>query len=193
VTAAELDDVVWLEDAIVLADELRDLFSDPASGGFFTTGSDAEELIVRPQDFFDNATPSENALAADALLRLSAVTGDETHAADTRRMLAMLGPAMTQYPTSFGMLLGAYERALTPPVEVAIVGPDVALRTTWARRVTAHGVGVRSPEGAGAALSPLLTDRPYTGVSTAYVCEHFACRAPVHDADALEDALDAVL
>ena len=63
---------------------------------------------------------------------------------------------MTQYPTSFGMLLGAYERALTPPVEVAIVGPDPALRTAWARRVTAHGVGVRSPTGAGDALSPLL-------------------------------------
>jgi uncharacterized protein YyaL (SSP411 family) len=193
VTAAEYDDVAWLEDAVVLADKLRDLFADPASGGFFTTGSDAEELIVRPQDFFDNATPSENALAADALLRLSAVTGDDTHAADTRRMLAMLGPAMTQYPTSFGMLLGAYERALTPAIEVAIVGPDHALRTAWARRVTAHGVGVRSPEGAHAALSPLLTDRPYDGTSTAYVCEHFACRAPVHDADALEDALDAVL
>jgi hypothetical protein len=193
VTAAEYDDVAWLEDAVVLADELRDLFSDPASGGFFTTGSDAETLIVRPQDFFDNATPSENSLAADALLRLAAVTGDDVHATDTHRMLAMLGPAMTQYPTSFGMLLGAYERALTPPVEVALVGPDVALRTVWARRVTAHGVGVRSPEGGHAGLSPLLADRPYEGTSTAYVCEHFACRAPVHDATALEDALDAVL
>ena len=91
VTAAEYDDVAWLEDAVVLADELRDLFSDPASGGFFTTGSDAEALIVRPQDFFDNATPSENSLAADALLRLAAVTGDDTprgrhppHARDAR-------------------------------------------------------------------------------------------------------------
>ena len=44
----------------------------------------------------------------------------------------MLGPAMTQYPTSFGMLLGAYERALTPPVEVAIVGPG---------HRAAHGLG----------------------------------------------------
>jgi uncharacterized protein YyaL (SSP411 family) len=194
VTAAEYDDVAWLEDAVVLADELRELFSDAASGGFFTTGSDAESLIIRPQDFFDNATPSENSLAADALLRLAAVTGDERHAADTRRMLAMLGPAMTQYPTSFGMLLGGYERALTPPVEVAIVGPDRALTTVWARRVTAHGVGVRSPDGGHAALSPLLTDRPYDGTtSTAYVCEHFACRAPVQDARALDDALDAVL
>jgi len=194
VTAAEYDDVAWLEDAVVLAEELRELFSDPASGGFFTTGSDAQSLIIRPQDFFDNATPSENSLAADALLRLAAVTGDETHAADVRRMLAMLGPAMTQYPTSFGMLLGAYERALTPPVEVAIVGPDVALRTVWARRVTAQGVGVRSADGSHPALSPLLAERPYDGTtSTVYVCEHFACRTPVHDATALSDALDAVL
>jgi uncharacterized protein YyaL (SSP411 family) len=178
---------------VVLADELRELFADPASGGFFTTGSDSEPLIVRPQDFYDNATPSENSLAADALLRLAAVTGDETHAADVRRMLAMLGPAMAQYPTAFGMLLGAYERALTPPIEVAIVGPDPALRTVWAGRVTAHGVGVRSPEGAHAGLSPLLADRPYDGTTTAYVCEHFTCRAPVHDTTGLTDALDAVL
>jgi uncharacterized protein YyaL (SSP411 family) len=193
VTAAEYDDVAWLEDAGVLADELRDLFADAASGGFFTTGTDAESLIVRPQDFYDNATPSENSLAADALLRLAAVTGDATYAADTHRMLAMLGPAMTQYPTSFGMLLGAYERALTPAVEVVVVGPDPALRTAWARRVTAHGVGVRSPQGTGTGLSPLLADRPYDGTSRAYVCEHFACRAPVEDAEGLEVALDAVL
>jgi uncharacterized protein YyaL (SSP411 family) len=193
VTAAELDDVAWLEDAVVLADELRALFADPASGGFFTTGTDAESLIVRPQDFFDNATPSENSLAADALLRLAAVTGDDGLATDSRRMLAMLGPAMTQYPTSFGMLLGAYERALTPPIEVAIVGPDRALRTAWARRVTANGVGVRSPEGANAGLSPLLEDRPYDGTTRAYVCEGFACRAPVTDVDGLARELDAVV
>ncbi|MGZ4796863.1 MAG: thioredoxin domain-containing protein [Acidimicrobiia bacterium] len=192
VTAAELDDVRRLEDAVVLAVELRELFSDAASGGFYTTGEDAEPLVVRPQDFFDNATPSENSLAADALLRLAAVTGDEALASDTRRMLGLLGPALTQYPTSFGMLLGAYERALSPPLEVAIVGPDPALRTEWARRVTPNGVGVRSPDGSGAPLSPLLADRPYDGVTRVYVCEHFACRAPVETVADLATALDAV-
>ncbi len=192
-TAAELDDVGWLDDALVLAGELRARFADPASGGFFTTGDDAPDFIVRPQDFFDNATPSENSLAADALLRLAAVTGEESFAADTRRLLALLGPAMTQYPTSFGMLLGAYERALTPSLEVAIVGPDDGV---------AHHLGAPGHAERGrrvesrrrpSAATPLLEGRPFTGASMAYVCEHFACRRPVGTAAELEALLDEML
>ncbi len=193
VTMAEHDDVRWLADAIELARELVDLFADDESGGFFTTGTDAEPLIVRPQDFFDNATPSENSLAADALLRLAAVTGDAEWSARAERLLGFLGPAMTQYPTSFGMLLGAYERALTPAVELAIVGPDRALSRAWAQRVTAHGVGVRSPGGDGVDLTPLLSDRPFDATTRAYVCENFACRQPVDSVAALDALLDQVL
>ena len=192
-TAAEHDDVAWLEPARTLADEMIALFADPESGGFFTTGTDAEALIVRPQDFFDNATPSENSLAADALLRLAAVTGERGYAGETLRLLAHLGPAMTQHPTAFGFLLGAYERALTPPVEVAIVGPDRSLATAWARRVTANGVGVRSAAGTGAELTPLLADRAFDGQTRVYVCENFACRQPVTALGDFNTVLDAVL
>ena len=193
VTMAEHDDVRWLAPAIELAHELVDLFADDESGGFFTTGTDAEPLIVRPQDFFDNATPSENSLAADALLRLSAVTGNPEWASRSERLLGFLGPAMTQYPTSFGMLLGAYERALTPAVELAVVGPDRGLSTAWAQRVTANGVGVRSADGRGEDLTPLLADRPFDGTTRAYVCKNFACRQPVDSAEALDELLNQVL
>ncbi len=193
VTMAEHDDVGWLAPAIELARELVDLFADDESGGFFTTGTDAEPLIVRPQDFFDNATPSENSLAADALLRLSAVTGHREWAERSERLLGSLGPAMTQYPTSFGMLLGAYERALTPAVELAVVGPDRGLSAAWAQRVTANGVGVRSADGRGEDLTPLLADRPFDGTTRAYVCENFACRQPVDSAEALDELLNRVL
>ena len=75
-TLAEVDDVAWLADAQVVADDLVRLFADDENGGVFTTGVDAESLIVRPKDYQDNATPSENSLAADGLLRLAALTGD---------------------------------------------------------------------------------------------------------------------
>ena len=80
-TLAEVDDIAWLADARTVADELIRLFADDERGGFFTTGTDAEALIVRPKDYQDNATPSENSLAASGLLRLAALTGDDTYAA----------------------------------------------------------------------------------------------------------------
>src|SRR5215470_17679115 len=76
-TMAEIDDIAWLDDARAVATELVRLFADDERGGFFTTGSDAEALIVRPKSLEDNATPSENSLAAHALLRLAAITGDD--------------------------------------------------------------------------------------------------------------------
>ncbi len=77
-TLAELDDVSWLVEARTVAGELVRLFHDDEGGGFFTTGSDAERLVVRPKDIFDDATPSANSLAANGFLRLAALTGDSS-------------------------------------------------------------------------------------------------------------------
>ena len=93
-TLAELDDVAWLADARTVADELLRLFHDADGGGFFTTGHDAEALVVRPKDVFDDATPSANSLAANGLLRLAALTGDDAlRGARASTMLEMLAAA----------------------------------------------------------------------------------------------------
>ena len=52
-----------------------DEFADPEQGGFFFTGNRHEALIARQKDVHDNATPSGNAMAATALIRLGALTG----------------------------------------------------------------------------------------------------------------------
>jgi uncharacterized protein YyaL (SSP411 family) len=61
----------WFASARELADEMIELFSDP-SGGFFDTAKDSEVLLLRPKDLQDSATPSGNALACEALLKLAA-------------------------------------------------------------------------------------------------------------------------
>jgi uncharacterized protein len=194
VTLGEVDDVAWLTNARGCADDLLRLFHDEESGGFFTTGRDAEALIVRPQDFFDNAIPSENSLAADGLLRLAAITGDESLAASPRRYVARLAPLAGRHATSFGFLLGAYERANTTAIEIALVGHDPALRREVFARLIPDSVAVQSEPGSGAEVTPLLADRGLVvGKPAAYVCEGFVCRLPVTTPEALRAEIDTAL
>jgi uncharacterized protein len=199
VTLAEVDDVAWLADARWVADELLRLFHDAERGGFFTTGTDAESLIVRPKEFQDNATPAENSLAASGLLRLAALTGDARYEAPAAQILRLLAPVLSEHATAFAYLLGSLERLVTPPLEVAIVLPDAdADGTPLRREVTARllpaSVAVAAPPGTGADLTPLLAERALVnGKPTAYVCEHFACRQPVTSPEELRAQLDDAL
>ena len=198
-TLAEVDDVAWLADARAVADDLVRLFADDERGGFFTTGTDAEALIVRPKDSQDNATPSENSLAADGLLRLAALTGDADAAARAERWVATLAPVLGEYPSAFAFLLEALARVVRPPIEVAVVGAAddparAALVDELRTRLLPGAVRVVAEPGSGAELTPLLADRATVdGRATAYVCEHFACRLPVTDEKDLRAQLDALV
>jgi uncharacterized protein YyaL (SSP411 family) len=197
VTLAEVDDVAWLADARWVADELLRLFHDEGSGGFFTTGVDAESLIVRPKEYQDNATPAENSLAANGLLRLATLTGVGRYEVPAEEVLRLLGAVLAEHATAFAYLLGALERLVTTPLEVAIVSEDsdgAELRREVHGRLLPASVVVGASPGVGADLTPLLADRALVdGKPTAYVCEHFACRQPVTSPEDLRTQLDAAL
>jgi uncharacterized protein len=199
ITLAEVDDVAWIADARVVADDLVRLFADDENGGVFTTGVDAEALIVRPKDYQDSATPSENSLAADGFLRLATFTGDVAYEARASQWTRTMAPLLGDHPTAFAYLLEAFERLVTPPIEVVIVGEpgDAAtesLRAELRRRLLPASVQVTAGPGKGADLTPLLSGRePLDGRATAYVCEHYACRLPATDPAVLRAQLDLAL
>jgi len=198
-TLAELDDVEWLREARHIADDLLARFADDEQGGVFTTGTDGEALIVRPKDYQDNATPSENSLAANALLRLSALTGEPRYADVARRWLGALAPVLADHPTAFAYLLGAFDRAVHPSIEVAIVGDpsdpaSADLVHEVVGRVLPGSVLLRAAPSVGSELSPLLQHRDQIdGQPTAYVCRDYACDLPVTEPSALRAQLDAAL
>src|SRR5207237_8034921 len=99
----------WIAAAVDTADALLTLFWDDAEGGLFTTGHDGEQLVARPKDLLDNATPGANSLAAVALVRLSALTGNDRHRARADDIVRLLGRVAGQHPTAFGHLLGAVD------------------------------------------------------------------------------------
>jgi uncharacterized protein YyaL (SSP411 family) len=194
---AEVDDPAWLVEARRTADGLLEEFSDPDGGGFFSTGADAEALIVRPKDVQDGATPAANSLACRGLLRLAALSGDDHYEVPARRWLRILGPVLGEHPLAFSYLLAALERSLAAPLEVAVIGdgPDaVALRRVVLGRLLPNAVTLSAPPGVGTDVSPLLAGRGLVdGVAGAYVCERYACRTPVTSPAALAAQLDEVV
>jgi uncharacterized protein len=187
----------WFVEARRLMDEATRLFADEQNGGFFDTGSDHEELVSRPKDIMDNAIPAGNSMAIDVLLRLAAFTGEEAYRQRADDYLRALADIMVQHPQSFGHALGALDFAMSPTREFAIIGDPHAADTLALLRVINSRFlpnSVLACTGAGNAASvaavPLLEDRPMRdGKATAYVCQHFACLAPVTTHEELEKLL----
>jgi uncharacterized protein YyaL (SSP411 family) len=165
-------------------------------GGFFDTSDDHETLITRPRDLQDNATPSGNAMAVTALLKLAGFTNDLRYVDIVHQALAQLQPMMSQYPLGFGQWLQALAYALSKPREIAIMGDPESADTNALLSVVRDGyrpfqvVALGSP-GPQPPAVPLLQDRGLVdGRATAYVCRSFSCRAPATDVDALRVLLE---
>jgi uncharacterized protein len=183
-------DVRWFTEARKLADAILALFPDQEGGGFFQTGSDAEALVVRPKELFDNAVPSGNSAAALVLQRLAMLTGEIEYERAGVGALRIVRDLLVRAPTMFGQALSALDLHVGPGREVAIVGNPGAEDThRMVEQVHRHflpnvvlAVGPPGTDG----VVPLLADRPAVdGRATAYVCEHFACQMPVTDPEAL--------
>jgi uncharacterized protein len=179
-------DRAWVGHARACADALLELFWDHANGGVFTTGTDAEQLVTRPKDIFDNATPSANSLAAVGLARLGTLTGESTYLDRARDICRLLGPVAVEHPNGFGHLLAAID-ILEHPVEVVISGTDRAL-VDAARR----GYRPRALVVWGEPWDTPLWEGRTDGDSRAWVCHDHTCDAPLSDPDKLAARLNAL-
>ena len=182
----------WLREAIDLGRDMVDLFWDEAAGQFYDTGIDHEELVVRPRDIQDNATPSGSSMAADVLLRLAIITGDgelERRAVTSMRSTMTL---MSQYPMGAGHWLSALDFYLATVKEIAVIGDE----TDGARDLAAEAfrhylpnrvlVGLVDDDNHGTGELPLLKDRgKIHDRATAYVCRNYTCDLPVNEPQAL--------
>ncbi|MCX4660436.1 thioredoxin domain-containing protein [Streptomyces uncialis] len=114
---------VWLEFAGFLLDHVLARFTGEG-GALYDTASDAEQLIRRPQDPTDNATPSGWTAAAGALLSYAAQTGSEPHRTAAERALGVVKALGPKVPRFVGWGLAVAEAALDGPREVAVVGAE---------------------------------------------------------------------
>lgn len=176
----------WLEFAGFLLDIVLQHFTGEG-GQMFDAADDAEQLIRRPQDPTDSATPAGWTAAAGALLSYAAHTGSEAHRTAAEGALGIVGALGPKAPRFIGWGLAVAEALLDGPREVAVAGPVAGELHRAALLGRAPGAVVAAGEGPDAGYEfPLLVDRPLVGGEpTAYVCRHFVCDAPTMDAGEL--------
>jgi uncharacterized protein YyaL (SSP411 family) len=192
----------WIEDAVQLMDVVLDKFADPSGGGFFYTADDHEQLITRTKELTDSSTPSGNALAATALLRLGRLLGRTDYLDAAESTLAATLPILQRAPMAAGQSLLALDRYLGPSHELVLVG-DLARDDTKDAIAAIHrrylpqsvlAVRDSGPVDANASRSGQL-DKIFAGkVSPGgqpvlYICQDFACQAPAAGLAAIESEL----
>ena len=184
-------EVRYLKEAKRLADLMITEFWDEENGGFFFTANDHEELIVRTKDFYDNATPSGNSVAADVLLKLAKLTSDEKYERFASTVLRLAAAQLKRHPQGFGRTLSAIEFFLGDSKEIVLMGDEDGNlgREVWSEyrpgKVVVPANGSTESE-----MIPLLQGRAaIDGKPTAYVCENFACRMPVTTVEELKEQL----
>ena len=193
-------DYAWLVDAFTRLGELTgkrrftdaaldtaagliDLFSAP-DGGWFTSGADADPLVVRARDLYDGVTPAAGSVAASALARLGAITGEEALIQRAEQTVAASAAALSAGPAALCHLVEAAVLIELGAVEVVVVGNDpdlVAAASGPYEPARVLVVGEETP-------SPLLEGRDAEGV---YVCRRGVCLAPVKEPAAVGPAIAA--
>jgi uncharacterized protein len=172
-------DLRWLHECRRLALLAVDLFADDALGGFFLTPADGEALVARQKDLDDNPTPSGNSMLAFVLLRLARIWGDDDLEQRAVGALRLVRDVIPRAPSAFGWALCALDLHLSPPRELAIIGaPDDAVARRALTEYDPNAVVAFGPDDD----VPLLAGKTRVdGKPALYVCERFACQAPVTD------------
>jgi uncharacterized protein YyaL (SSP411 family) len=194
--------------ALALARSLLDAvlarFVDADTGALCFTPTEAEVVLYRSRDAFDNAYPGGVGLCLEAMLRVAELTGEESYRTAADRALTLYAAAATDNPMSLGSVLRAVDRATRGSIEVIVLG-DLARDDTRAMLAAArsvflpHRLLVCAPDEASAVAMgldrELLQGRTTGdgGAPRAYVCRGTSCEAPVGDAPSLLATLRRVL
>jgi uncharacterized protein len=167
-------DLRWLREARRVA-AAADRFWDEERGGFFV---DDHGLVARRKEFDDHPTPSGNSMMAYVLLRLARIYGDDELERKAVSVFRLARPLVERAPTAVGHLLCALDLHFSTPREVAVLGESEELRRAALEGFQPNTVFAFTPEPVDD-IGLLSGKGLVGGRPAAYVCERFACQAPV--------------
>lgn len=191
----------WLNEALSLNETMLEAFWDPADGAFFGSAGDGDPLFAGRKEFYDDALPAGNSIAAQNLVRLARLTGRADLEQRARALLAAAPNTLAETPMAYTSLLQTVIVLAGESIEVVIAGD----RSDPATRKMIDALR----EGYHPNLVSLLRDTrgepevdkivgfvhgmdAIDGTPTAYVCRDRACGRPITDPAELVSVLSGV-
>lgn len=181
----------YLEAALELNKQFIAHFWDDASGGFWATPDDGEEILFRRKEIYDGAVPSANSVAMLNLLRIARLTGDATMEERADHTARAFSGEVSQSPAAYTFLMCGASFALGPAHEVIIAGNPVSEDTRAMLRALRRGfhpntVALLRPIEKGSSEIDRLAGfaagyGALDGRATAYVCTNYQCHSPTTD------------
>jgi uncharacterized protein YyaL (SSP411 family) len=192
-------EIRWLQWAEQLQATMDELFWDAEHGGYFNSAAGDASIVLRLKEDYDGAEPAPSSIAAMNLLRLGGLWHDDVLRERGRATIAAFRAQWSRSPQALPQMLCALELALEPPRHVVVAGDPRAddfgaLTAVLHERLGYRRSLVAADGGAGqawfAGRAPWIAGmKPIGGRATAYVCEEYACQAPVSDPEALRRLL----
>ncbi len=194
----------YLKKAIELSNAMMKLFWDNREDGFFMYGSDSEQLIARPKEAYDGATPSGNSVAALNFIRLAKLTGNQQFSEISFKIFKAFEKELENAPTGYAFMLSALMHLYHPSDEIVLVADNILDNVYDNECIKMIGIinkkynpfmSVLLYSKENMELSdfvPYITDyKTIEGKTTAYLCRNFTCKPPVNDSNKLRATLES--
>jgi|SRR5579862_193913 len=182
----------YLERALVWQRSFDAHYTDAETGGYYLTADDAEGLLLRPHSTTDDATPNPNAVAAQNLLRLAALAGDDAWRERADRLIE--GVLAGAGSNLFGHVatLNALDLRLRA-AEIVVTGGDETLAKAALNLPFLDRIVLRAKTAADLPPShPAQAKLAAAPGSSAFVCVGSACSLPVTAASEIAAAVAAM-
>jgi len=189
----------WLRWAVALQEEMDGLFLDRERGGYYSVHTDMTHAVLRIKEDYDGAEPSPNSLSALNLARLAAMLDRPAWQEQAGRIIALFGTTLESSPSSVPVLVMAADFLARGKQQIVLAGDRtsagfrelaaVVHRRLLPNAVLLHADGGEQQAWLGTQNAALAEMKPVAGEAAAYVCQNYACQAPVTEAEALAKLL----
>jgi uncharacterized protein YyaL (SSP411 family) len=185
-------DRALLEQALIWQRALDAHYTDRDTGGYYWSADDAGDLLMRPHSTADDATPNPNSVAAQNLVRLAVLSGDDKWRDRADRLMETIISASAQNLLGHVALLNALDLRLRG-AEIVVTGLEsdalvqAALKLPFIERVV-----MRAPTANALPVTHPARDKIAAAPNAAFVCVGERCSLPVTNASEIAQAVAAM-